>query len=77
MQAKMLLELSSVDARCAERVKDVWKTMVSTTYREKSKSGSFGSIQEYIDFRIIDTGAPLARSSYQLTIDFLTMCIDS
>ncbi|KAK3081840.1 hypothetical protein LTS18_000670, partial [Coniosporium uncinatum] len=62
MQAKMLLELSSVDARCAERVKDVWKTMVSTTFREKSKSGSFGSIQEYIDFRIIDTGAPFVEA---------------
>jgi hypothetical protein len=56
IQAKMMLALTSADKACAERVMDVWKTMLSTTLKDKSKD--FGSLEEYLDFRIIDTGAP-------------------
>jgi len=56
IQAKMIHELMSIDSACAKRVVDAWKTMASTTTRDKSKD--FQSIDEYVDFRIIDTGAP-------------------
>jgi hypothetical protein len=35
---------------------EAWKTMLSTTLRDKSKD--FADLDEYLDFRIIDTGAP-------------------
>jgi hypothetical protein len=56
IQAKMMLGLTSTDKACAERVMEVWKTMLSTTLRDKSKD--FATLEEYLDFRIIDTGAP-------------------
>jgi hypothetical protein len=56
IQAKMMLGLTSTDEACAERVMDVWKTMLSTTLKDKSKE--FTTLEEYLDFRIIDTGAP-------------------
>jgi hypothetical protein len=52
----MVLELTTTDKKCAERVMDVWKTMISTTLRDKEKH--FSSLEEYVDFRIVDTGAP-------------------
>lgn len=51
-----MLGLTSTDEACAERVMDVWKTMLSTTLKDKSKE--FTTLEEYLDFRIIDTGAP-------------------
>jgi hypothetical protein len=56
MQAKMVLKLRIMDEVCTERVMDVWKTMISTTLRGKNKE--FSSLEEYVDFRIVDTGAP-------------------
>jgi hypothetical protein len=56
MQAKMILELTSIDKACSERILNVWKTMISTTLRDKEKE--FQSLEEYVDFRIVDTGAP-------------------
>jgi hypothetical protein len=56
IQAKMILNLTKFDAACTQRVMDVWKTMISTTLREKDKS--FSTLEEYVDFRIVDTGAP-------------------
>lgn len=53
----MLLELLSIDAACAEIVIDSWKTMVSTTAKQ-DKSRVFRNLEEYVDYRIIDTGAP-------------------
>jgi len=52
----MMTQLSSMDRACAERVKRVWKEMLSTTLRDKDKV--FDSLEKYVDFRIIDTGAP-------------------
>jgi hypothetical protein len=48
--------LTSIDEACAERVLAVWKTMISTTLRDKDKR--FCSLEEYVDFRKVDTGAP-------------------
>lgn len=52
----MLLQLLSIDAPCAEVVIDSWKTMVSTTTKQ-DKSRIFENLDEYVDYRIIDTGA--------------------
>lgn len=51
-----MLGLTTTDKVCAERVMDVWKTMLSTTLKDKTKR--FANLEEYLDFRIIDTGAP-------------------
>jgi hypothetical protein len=56
LQAKMALQLLQTDKACAERVLAVWKTMLSTTLERKSDT--FTSLEEYLDFRIVDTGAP-------------------
>ncbi|RDW83563.1 bifunctional terpene synthase/polyprenyl synthetase family protein [Aspergillus mulundensis] len=57
IQSKMLLELLSIDAPCAEVVIDSWKTMISTTAKQDKKR-VFDNLEEYVDYRIIDTGAP-------------------
>jgi hypothetical protein len=51
-----MTQLTSMDKVCTERIKHVWKEMVSTTLQHKDKQ--FASLEEYVDFRIIDTGAP-------------------
>jgi hypothetical protein len=56
LQAKMMLRLTSTDESCAERVLKVWKTMLSTTLKDKTKT--FNTLEEYLKFRIVDTGAP-------------------
>ncbi|KAL4863209.1 hypothetical protein BDV12DRAFT_206695 [Aspergillus spectabilis] len=57
IQFKMLLELLSIDAPCAEDVIDSWKTMIATTAKQDKKR-VFGKLEEYVEYRIIDTGAP-------------------
>lgn len=57
IQSKMLLELLSVDTHCAEVVIDAWKTMIDTTAKQ-DKTRTFSDLEEYVDYRIIDTGAP-------------------
>jgi hypothetical protein len=57
IQSKMLLELLATDKPCAEVVITAWKEMVATT-ASRDKSCIFDSIEEYVDYRIIDTGAP-------------------
>jgi hypothetical protein len=52
----MMTQLESTDKACTERIKYVWHEMLSTTLRDKDKQ--FASLEEYVDFRIIDTGAP-------------------
>jgi hypothetical protein len=56
IQAKMMLQLNATDKACAARVMDAWKTMLSTTLRDKARD--FVDLEDYLDFRIIDTGAP-------------------
>ncbi|KAK3399185.1 isoprenoid synthase domain-containing protein [Sordaria brevicollis] len=60
IQAKMMLQLTQTDPVCAKRVMGVWQTMLETTKKDKSKS--FADLEEYLEFRIIDTGAPFAES---------------
>ncbi|KAM7196549.1 Isoprenoid synthase domain containing protein [Rhypophila sp. PSN 637] len=60
IQAKMMLQLTSMDRVCAERVLDVWKTMLSTTRTDKTKD--FSTLDDYLDFRIVDTGAPFVEA---------------
>ncbi|KAJ5566731.1 uncharacterized protein N7459_010113 [Penicillium hispanicum] len=57
IQSKMLLELLSVDATCANVVIEAWKEMVETTATH-DKTCIFDNIEDYVDYRIIDTGAP-------------------
>ncbi|KAL4790372.1 isoprenoid synthase domain-containing protein [Aspergillus venezuelensis] len=57
IQSKMLLELLSIDAPCAEVVINSWKEMISTTAK-RDKTQVFNNLDEYVDYRIIDTGAP-------------------
>ncbi|KAK4120553.1 terpenoid synthase [Parathielavia appendiculata] len=61
IQAKMMYQLNATDKVCAARVMDAWKTMLSTTLRGKDKG--FSNLEEYLDFRIIDTGAPFVEST--------------
>ncbi|KAJ5624352.1 isoprenoid synthase domain-containing protein [Penicillium lagena] len=57
IQSKMLLELLSMDKPCAEVVITAWKEMVAlTAFRDKSCI--FDNIEDYVEYRIIDTGAP-------------------
>jgi hypothetical protein len=56
IQAKMMMQLASTDKACTERVKRVWQEMITTTLCDKDKQ--FASLDKYVDFRIVDTGAP-------------------
>jgi hypothetical protein len=53
----MLLELLSIDKPCAEVVIQSWKEMAATTV-SRDKSSTFDNIEDYVEYRIIDTGAP-------------------
>lgn len=57
IQSKMLLELLSVDPLCANVVIEAWKKMVETT-ATRDKTCIFDNMEDYVDYRIIDTGAP-------------------
>lgn len=61
IQSKMLLELLSVDVSCANVVIEGWKEMVETT-ASRDKTCLFDNIDDYVDYRIIDTGAPCVAS---------------
>ncbi|KAK3953400.1 hypothetical protein QBC32DRAFT_313039 [Pseudoneurospora amorphoporcata] len=57
----MMLQLTQTDPVCAKRVMDVWQQMLEATIKEKSKS--FANLgEEYLEYRVIDTGALLKRS---------------
>jgi ophiobolin F synthase len=53
----MIMELLSIDKPCAEVVIDAWKTMIATTAK-LDKTRVFSNLEEYVPYRIIDTGAP-------------------
>ena len=57
----MLLELLSIDKPCADVVIGAWKEMVATTAHHE-KTSLFENIEDYVDYRIIDTGAPYVLS---------------
>ncbi|KAI4940773.1 hypothetical protein J4E91_011217 [Alternaria rosae] len=60
IQAKIMTQLASIDKGCTERVKRVWKEMIATTLRDKDKC--FANLEEYVDFRMVDTGAPFVEA---------------
>jgi len=51
-----MTQLTSTDKVCTQRVKHVWTEMLTTTLRDKDRE--FASLEDYVDFRIVDTGAP-------------------
>ncbi|PIG79159.1 hypothetical protein AARAC_008537 [Aspergillus arachidicola] len=53
----MMLELRSIDPTYAEVVPDSWKTMIATTAKH-DKAKPFSNLDDYVNYRIIDTGAP-------------------
>ncbi|KAK5084535.1 hypothetical protein LTR05_005613 [Lithohypha guttulata] len=57
MQAKMVQGLTAIDPACAQVCIEAWKEMVNTTSR-RDKDKPFTSMDEYLEYRIIDTGAP-------------------
>lgn len=57
IQSKMLLELLSIDSTCANVVIEAWKEMVGTT-ASRDKTKIFDNMDDYVEYRIIDTGAP-------------------
>ena len=56
IQAHMMHQLAAADRVCTDRVARVWKTMLATTHEGRCRE--FSSLEEYLDFRIVDTGAP-------------------
>ncbi|KAI5376644.1 hypothetical protein J4E82_004590 [Alternaria postmessia] len=60
IQAKIMIQLASIDHACTEQVKSVWKEMIDTTLRDKNKC--FTHLEEYVNFRMIDTGAPFVEA---------------
>ena len=57
IQSKMMLEMLSVDLECANAVIDAWRVMVDTTSK-RAKTTPFTNMEDYIDYRIVDAGAP-------------------
>ncbi|RAL16768.1 bifunctional terpene synthase/polyprenyl synthetase family protein [Aspergillus homomorphus CBS 101889] len=70
VQSKMLLELFSIDPICAQVVLDSWKTMIDTT-ATKDKTRAFRDWEEYVDYRIIDTGAPFVDMLMRFGMGFV------
>ncbi|KAH6640242.1 isoprenoid synthase domain-containing protein [Chaetomium tenue] len=60
MQAKIVSLLSDIDKAGAARVMAVWKAMLSRTLRDKAKD--FANLEEYIEFRSIDTGGAFGEA---------------
>ena len=57
IQSKMMLEMLSVDPECANAAIDAWRVMVDTTSK-RDKNIPFTTMEDYIEYRIVDTGAP-------------------
>ncbi|RAH78110.1 geranylgeranyl pyrophosphate synthase [Aspergillus japonicus CBS 114.51] len=70
VQSKMLLELFAIDSTCAQVVLDSWKTMINTT-ATKDKTRAFRDWEEYVDYRIIDTGAPFVDMLMRFGMGFV------
>ncbi|XP_014550358.1 hypothetical protein COCVIDRAFT_31875 [Bipolaris victoriae FI3] len=60
IQAKIMKEITSVDQACAERFKRTFKEAIAIILREKGKR--FGSLDEYLDFRLIDAGTSVIEA---------------
>ncbi|KAJ5065742.1 isoprenoid synthase domain-containing protein [Bipolaris maydis] len=60
IQGKIMNELTSVDQACAERVRRTFKEAIALILREKGKQ--YGSLDEYLDFRLIDAGTSVIEA---------------
>ncbi|KAE8853025.1 hypothetical protein PTNB73_10212 [Pyrenophora teres f. teres] len=60
IQVKMLTQLASIDNRCAGRVKQTLGEMSAVIKRDKDKH--FESMERYLDFRMVDSAAPLLEA---------------
>lgn len=58
MQAKILLDLFEIDQVCGQRIIDKWKLGMSITREMKRRKKTFRSLEEYLPYRSLDTGAP-------------------
>jgi hypothetical protein len=56
IQAKMMMQLTAVDEERAKHVERKWREMIATTLRYKDTH--FDTLAKYVEFRIVDTGAP-------------------
>ncbi|KAI2821706.1 hypothetical protein CBS133816_9483 [Aspergillus niger] len=70
IQSKMLLDLLSIDPACAEVVIDSWKIMINTTAKQ-DKTRACSNLEEYVDYRIVDTGAPFVDTLMRFGMDIL------
>ncbi|KAJ4018779.1 hypothetical protein NW752_005907 [Fusarium irregulare] len=57
---KIMGRLLQTDEVCAKRIEKVWKEMIATTMRDKRVD--FQSIEDYLEFRMVDTGAPFVEA---------------
>jgi hypothetical protein len=51
----MMFQLNAMDKACNPRVMGTWKTMLSTTRRDKSTE--FRDLEDYLNFRVVDSAA--------------------
>jgi len=56
LRAKMTRELLAVDPVRGRDCLAEWQNMIDTTHREKKTE--FANVDEYVDFRVVDCGAP-------------------
>jgi hypothetical protein len=52
----MVHRLMAMDAKCGKIVLDAWKEMVSTI--RENISSTFVTLDEYLEFRMVDAGSP-------------------
>jgi ophiobolin F synthase len=50
-----MIQLEKTDPICFERIKSTWKEWANITQSNKDKQ--YDSLEEYLEFRIIDVGA--------------------
>nr|XP_036589872.1 Fusicoccadiene synthase 3 [Colletotrichum truncatum]KAF6801877.1 Fusicoccadiene synthase 3 [Colletotrichum truncatum] len=57
VQAKIVLELLSIDRACGENIVTAWKEWALKGGNKLNKHHSFQTFHEYVDYRVIDSGA--------------------
>jgi len=54
IEAKIMMQLTSIDKVCAERIMQARRVMLARVDRDKDTC--FANLEEYVEFRIIDAG---------------------
>ncbi|OBS27869.1 hypothetical protein FPOA_01811 [Fusarium poae] len=57
---RCISRLLQTDEVCAKRIAKAWKDAIDTTIRDKRID--FQSVEDYLEFRMIDTGAPFVEA---------------